>query len=171
MKWTVLFNSGFPSLICYKVKLNFQDAKSGKEIKELKSRITQLQDQLQTCKSQLKLNEEYHNKITTNLEKSGEDLKIQHKQELAQIELSHRTQLLELEHQIQKQRERTLSLLEEKDKEIALLKSSFLTPFVKKVSKNQVCEYFGNIYMFKDFVSLIDTFICIIILKSKYLCI
>ncbi|KAG8194847.1 hypothetical protein JTE90_017280 [Oedothorax gibbosus] len=108
------------------------DAKSGKEIKELKSRITQLHDQLQTCKSQLKLNEEYHNKITTNLEKSCEDLKIQHKQELAQIELSHRAQLLELEHQIQKQRERTLSLLEEKDKEIALLKSSFLTPFVKK---------------------------------------
>lgn len=113
------------------------DAKSGKEIKELKSRITQLEDQLQTCKSQLKLNEEYHNKITTNLEKSCEDLKVQHKQELAQAELSYRTQLLELEHQIQKQRERTLSLLEEKDKEIELLKSSFLTSFIKK---NKISE-------------------------------
>ncbi|GFR09022.1 GRIP and coiled-coil domain-containing protein 1 [Trichonephila clavata] len=116
------------------------DAKSGKEIKELKSRIAQLEDQLQTCKSQLKLNEEYHNKITANLEKSCEDLKVQHKQELAQAELSYRTQLLELEHQIQKQRERTLSLLEEKDKEIELLKSSFLTSFIKKnkVSENDL---------------------------------
>ncbi|GFT46617.1 GRIP and coiled-coil domain-containing protein 1 [Nephila pilipes] len=113
------------------------DAKSGKEIKELKSRITQLEDQLQTCKSQLKLNEEYHNKITANLEKSCEDLKLQHKQELAQAELSCRTQLFELEHQIQKQRERTLSLLEEKDKEIELLKSSFLTSFIKK---NKISE-------------------------------
>ncbi|KAF8767786.1 GRIP and coiled-coil domain-containing protein 1-like [Argiope bruennichi] len=108
------------------------DAKSGKEIKELKSKITQLQNQLQNCKSQLKLNEEYHNKITSNLEKTCEDLKLQHKQELAQVELSHRTQLLELEHQIQKQRERTLALLEEKDKEIELLKSSFLSSFIKK---------------------------------------
>ncbi|GFS40941.1 GRIP and coiled-coil domain-containing protein 1 [Trichonephila inaurata madagascariensis] len=116
------------------------DAKSGKEIKELKSRIAQLEDQLQTCKSQLKLNEEYHNKITANLEKSCEDLKVQHKQELAQAELSYRTQLLELEHQIQKQRERTLALLEEKDKEIELLKSSFLTSFIKKnkVSENDL---------------------------------
>ncbi|PRD29267.1 UNVERIFIED_CONTAM: Gcc1 [Trichonephila clavipes] len=116
------------------------DAKSGKEIKELKSRIAQLEDQLQTCKSQLKLNEEYHNKITANLEKSCEDLKVQHKQELAQAELSYRTQLLELEHQIQKQRERTLALLEEKDKEIELLKSSFLTSFMKKnkVSENDL---------------------------------
>lgn len=107
-------------------------------MKELKSRLTQLQDQLQTCKSQSKLNEEYHNKITTNLEKSCEDIKLQHKQELAQIELMHRAQLLELEHQIQKQRERTLLLLEEKDKEIVLLKSSFLTPFVKKVCENRI---------------------------------
>ncbi|GIY22544.1 GRIP and coiled-coil domain-containing protein 1 [Caerostris darwini] len=108
------------------------DAKSGKEIKELKSKLTQLQNQLQACKSQLKLNEEYHNKITANLEKSYEDLKAQHKQELAQLELSYRAQLLELEHQIQKQRERTLSLLEEKDKEIELLKSSFLSSFIQK---------------------------------------
>ncbi|GBM09086.1 GRIP and coiled-coil domain-containing protein 1, partial [Araneus ventricosus] len=118
------------------------DAKSGKEIKELKSRLTQFQNQLQNCKSQLKLNEEYHNKITSNLEKTCEDLKIQHKQELAQVELSHRAQLLELEHQIQKQRERTLALLEEKDKEIELLKSSFLSSFIKKnkVSGDTVLE-------------------------------
>ncbi|GIX91041.1 GRIP and coiled-coil domain-containing protein 1 [Caerostris extrusa] len=107
-------------------------AKSVKEIKELKSKITRLQTQLQTYKSQLQLNEEYHNKITANLEKSYEDLKAQHKQELAQVELSYRAQLLELEHQIQKQRERTLSLLEEKDKEIELLKSSFLSSFIQK---------------------------------------
>lgn len=108
------------------------DAKTGKEIKELKSKISQLQDMLQASKSQIKLNEEYHNKITANLEKAIVELKALHKQEVAQLTVAHQAKLLEFEHQIQKQRERTLSLLEEKDKEIGLLKSTFLSSIIKK---------------------------------------
>lgn len=108
------------------------DAKAEKEIKELKRKISQLQDQLQASKSQTKLNEEYHNKITSNLEKSLDELKVLQKQELAQMKVGYQAKLLELEHQIQKQRERTLSLLEEKDKEIGLLKSTFLSSIIKK---------------------------------------
>uniref|UniRef100_A0A2L2Y874 GRIP and coiled-coil domain-containing protein 1 n=1 Tax=Parasteatoda tepidariorum TaxID=114398 RepID=A0A2L2Y874_PARTP len=111
------------------------DAKAGKEIKELKSKVAHMQDQLQSCKSQLKLNEEYHSKITSNLEKACEDLKLIHKQEIVQIEASGKAHLIELEHQIQKQRERTLLLLEEKDKEIGHLKSSFLSSFIQKEKK------------------------------------
>ncbi|KFM82770.1 GRIP and coiled-coil domain-containing protein 1, partial [Stegodyphus mimosarum] len=48
------------------------------------------------------------------------------------MEMVHKAKLMELEHQIQKQRERTLALLDEKDKEICLLKSSFLSSFIKK---------------------------------------
>lgn len=96
--------------------------------------MTQLQDQLHTSKSQVKLNEEYHNRITANLEKSIEELKALHKQELAQMNVNHQTKLMELEHQIQKQRERTLSLLQEKDKEIGHLKSTFLSSMIKKVN-------------------------------------
>ncbi|XP_054710498.1 GRIP and coiled-coil domain-containing protein 1-like [Uloborus diversus] len=108
------------------------DAKASKEIKELKSKIVQLKDQLQASKSQLKTNEEYHSKIIANMEASMEELKNHHRQEIAQIEVANHNQLLELEHQIQKQRERTLALLEEKEKEIGLLKSSFLSSLITR---------------------------------------
>lgn len=106
-----------------------------KEMKDLKSKVSHLQNQLHSSKSQLKLSEEYHNKITTNLEKSIEELKVQNKAELGQVEVIHRTQIMDLEEQIQKQRERTLALLEEKEKEIHHLKTSFLSSFSKKESK------------------------------------
>lgn len=62
-----------------------------------------------------------------------EELKILHRQEIAQLTMNHQAKLLELEQQIQKQRERTLALLEEKDKEIGLMKSTFLSSMIKKV--------------------------------------
>lgn len=67
------------------------------------------------------------------MEKSIEELNLLHKQEIAHLTMSHQAKLLEFEHQIQKQRERTLSLLEEKDKEIGLMKSTFLSSMIKKV--------------------------------------
>ena len=63
-----------------------------------------------------------------------EELKVLHRQEIAQMAVNHQTKLLEFEQQIQKQRERTLALLEEKDKEIGLMKSTFLSSIIKKVS-------------------------------------
>lgn len=43
-------------------------------------------------------------------------------EELAQTERSHRARIAELEHQFQKQRDRSLALLQEKDEELANLR-------------------------------------------------
>jgi hypothetical protein len=53
------------------------------------------------------------------------DEKIKFKEELAAAEMDYRGRLSLLEQQLQKQRERSLNLLEEKEKEIQTLKSTF----------------------------------------------
>ena len=50
---------------------------------------------------------------------------MKHKDELNATELDYRGRLSLLEQQLQKQRERSLSLLEEKEQEILTLKSTF----------------------------------------------
>jgi flagellar motor component MotA len=51
--------------------------------------------------------------------------RIKHKEELTATEIDYRGRLSLLEQQLQKQRERSLSLLEEKEQEIQMLKSTF----------------------------------------------
>lgn len=50
---------------------------------------------------------------------------MKYKEELAATEMDYRGRLSLLEQQLQKQRERSLSLLEEKEQEIQMLKSTF----------------------------------------------
>jgi flagellar motor component MotA len=51
--------------------------------------------------------------------------RIKHKEELTATEIDYKGRLSVLEQQLQKQRERSLSLLEEKEQEIQTLKSTF----------------------------------------------
>lgn len=110
---------------------NSRDTEASEELNKLKSQVVFLQEQLQTCKSQIESSEEYHRKTIHNLQISIQEMKTKHKHEIATLESDCRAKILELEHQLQKQRERTLTLLEEKDTEISLLRSSLLPSVIQ----------------------------------------
>lgn len=110
-----------------------------KENAELHSEIQQSKQQIETQKANIKTLQTKIEVLNRNLDEQETELrnKIQeHKNELrtersrrkeilANVEAEHRKKQSELEGQLQKQRERSLALLEEKENEIATLKTSF----------------------------------------------
>ena len=69
--------------------------------------------------------------------------RIKYKEELTATEIDYKGRLSVLEQQLQKQRERSLSLLEEKEQEIQALKSTFrmlLPGNMKYESTVQLCD-------------------------------
>lgn len=110
---------------------NSRDTEASEELNKLKSQVVFLQEQLQTSKSQIESAEEYHDKTIHNLQISIQEMKTKSKHEIAALESDCRAKILELEQQLQKQRERTLTLLEEKDTEISLLRSSLLPSVIQ----------------------------------------
>lgn len=110
-----------------------------KENVALRSEIQQEKYQIDTLKSNIKTLQTKIEVLNRNLDEQETELRIKnqdHKIELraerirwkevvSNAEIEYRTKQSELEGQLQKQRERSLALLEEKENEISTLKASF----------------------------------------------
>lgn len=59
-----------------------------------------------------------------NLQRTS-SIQVKHAKEIDSLSLFYKSQVIELENQLQKQRDRTLALLDEKEQEVSTLKSSF----------------------------------------------
>lgn len=109
-----------------------QDLKEKRSTRESKNEIKNLQVKIQMFMDQNSALNDQLSETITNYEKQMEELKKQHcmfaaryEQNLQDLHVSYKAHISELEVQIQKQRERTLALLEEKEQEVTNLKSTF----------------------------------------------
>lgn len=99
-----------------------QDSGPSKEVETLRSQITELKEKIKSLRIQ---HEEDCEKINQKAEQSHKaliNLTDKHKHEILLMEAEHRHKLTELELEIKKQRDRTVSLLAEKDRELDLYK-------------------------------------------------
>ncbi|KAK7792654.1 hypothetical protein R5R35_005112 [Gryllus longicercus] len=88
------------------------------------SLVNALKERIQLLNAQMSDGEE-NKKLIDNLQKMLKAEKARSKSELTAVETDYRCRLALLEQQLQKQRERSLMLLEDKEQEIRILKSSF----------------------------------------------
>lgn len=88
------------------------------------SLVNALKERIHLLNAQMNDGEE-NKKIIENLQKMLKAERTRSKSELTAVETDYRCRLSLLEQQLQKQRERSLSLLEDKEQEIQMLKSSF----------------------------------------------
>jgi len=106
------------------------------QVKTLKDRVYILNGQLEDTDAEWK--EKVH-----NLQQLLKGDRIKYKEEMTATEIDYKGRLSVLEQQLQKQRERSLSLLEEKEQEIQALKSTFrmlLPGNMKYESPVQLCD-------------------------------
>lgn len=113
---------------------NLRNEDAELEINSLKSQIKSLKERIRIQNTQLEDVEKEYKEEIDHLEKLLKAERANCKAAVASCETEFRARLSLLEQQLQKQRERTLALLEEKDQEIQVLKSSFQSLLPTKTS-------------------------------------
>ena len=93
-----------------------------KEMEILKNQITELREKLRDQHMLVEDQKCKHQEALGDLRKAMTSLQERHKNELTAMEAEHRQKISDLELQIRKHRDRTISLLAEKDKEIEMLR-------------------------------------------------
>ncbi|XP_041352317.1 GRIP and coiled-coil domain-containing protein 1-like [Gigantopelta aegis] len=103
---------------------NNKDSTSSREVDFLKDQIADLRERLKlTCLNHEEEMEQSKLKVE-QLTKTIISLQEKHKQELASLDAGHQKNINELQLEVRKQRERTVSMLAEKDQEIQSLRPS-----------------------------------------------
>ncbi|CAF1186790.1 unnamed protein product [Adineta steineri] len=100
----------------------FKDTSSTKEIDDLRNQIDQLREKLVNSQSLYNSETDRHTQVVEKLESCLTAIREQHRQETEQILTKKRGELNELECELEKQRERTVRLLNEKDRELETLR-------------------------------------------------
>lgn len=121
------FNKMKAEFELYKSQFKLFDSqpKCGKEVVVLQNQIKNLQEKIRVLSDENKsIDKDYQLQIE-QLKKTMKNEKARFKETLAASELDFRGRVWLLEEQLQKQRERSLTLLEEKEKEIHSLQSTF----------------------------------------------
>ena len=90
---------------------------------KLKDRNVELEKRLHEVREYSETKERDLHRVTQDLQERISQLESRHKRELEESNLVYQHKLSELEKQVQKQRDRTLSLLAEKDAELETLKA------------------------------------------------
>lgn len=103
---------------------NKKENPSSTELEVLKEHLNDLREKLRTQASQTVEEVEHLKQREENLRKTLMAVQEKHKQEMTQLEGEHHTQLQEYEDEIKKQRDRTISMLAEKDREIQTLRAT-----------------------------------------------
>nr|CAG4634729.1 EOG090X04IO [Alona affinis] len=109
-----------------------EDKRSGKESDSAGPRrpspteeeVSQLRVQIQFLRSEAEHTEKEQKESLRTVQESWMKERVEWKEELAQTERSWRARVADLEQQLQKQRERSLTLLQEKDDELNTLRES-----------------------------------------------
>lgn len=102
---------------------NVKDGCQAKELEEVRDQLSELREKYINLRVQSDEAEEQHRRQLEERQQQGAALQHAHRQELERAEAQHRDQLLRLEAELHKQRERTMKLLDEKDQELERLRS------------------------------------------------
>lgn len=97
---------------------------SSAELDRLKQQVKDLQGQLRTQRAQFEAQEKISTETTTKLQRALADADLQHEQERQRLEQRWSSKLSELESLMQAQRDRSLALVEEKDRELQALRAT-----------------------------------------------
>uniref|UniRef100_A0A8C6V150 GRIP and coiled-coil domain containing 1 n=1 Tax=Neogobius melanostomus TaxID=47308 RepID=A0A8C6V150_9GOBI len=106
---------------------NAKDGSQTKELEEVKDQLTELKEKYINLRIQSDESEAKHRKELEERQHQTISLQNSHKQEVERLEALHRENLLRLEAELHKQRERTMALLDEKDKELENLRAMALS--------------------------------------------
>ncbi|KAK3093734.1 hypothetical protein FSP39_019388 [Pinctada imbricata] len=101
-----------------------KDSGPNKEMESLKSQVADLREKIKTFHVQHEEAIQRANQRADSASKTVISLQEKHKQDLLHHQAEHQHQVSQLEIEIKKQRERTVSLLSEKDREIEVLRAS-----------------------------------------------
>ena len=127
-------NSGSPAPALGRYLLPEVDQEA---VLSLKTQISELQDKIALLRQQL-LESEDNNSAQLQREQELtallKEAKLEAKEKLESLDNDYKAKLLNLESELQKQRERCLTLIEEKEDEVAMLKSSLESAFEKAFS-------------------------------------
>nr|SVE85435.1 EOG090X04IO [Daphnia pulicaria] len=86
--------------------------------------VNQMRVQIQFLRSEMEHGEEEHKDSMRSIQESWAKERSEWKDEMGQMERTCRVRVADMEQQLQKQRERSLTLLQEKDEELASLRES-----------------------------------------------
>ncbi|XP_075556228.1 GRIP and coiled-coil domain containing 88 kDa isoform X1 [Dermacentor variabilis] len=97
---------------------------SSAELDRLRQQVKDLQGQLRTQRAQFEAQEQMSRETTTKLQRALSDADLRHEQERQRLEQRWSSKLSELESLMQAQRDRSLALVEEKDRELQALRAT-----------------------------------------------
>ncbi|XP_077522217.1 GRIP and coiled-coil domain containing 88 kDa isoform X1 [Amblyomma americanum] len=94
------------------------------ELERLRQQVKDLQGQLRTQRARFEAQEENSRGATAKLQRSLSEAEVRHRQECQRLEQRWSSKLSELESLMQAQRDRSLALVEEKDRELQALRAT-----------------------------------------------
>ncbi|XP_051814128.1 GRIP and coiled-coil domain-containing protein 1 isoform X2 [Acanthochromis polyacanthus] len=106
---------------------NAKDGCQAKELEEVRDQLSELREKYINLRIQSDEAEARHRQQLEERQQQATALQHAHKQEAERAETLHREELLRLEAELHKQRERTMALLDEKDQELERLRAAVLT--------------------------------------------
>lgn len=102
---------------------NAKDGSQTKELEEVRDQLAELKEKYINLRIQSDEAEARHRRHLEERQQQTAMLQHGHRQEMERLEALHRDDLLQLEAELHKQRERTMALLDEKDKELESLRA------------------------------------------------
>ena len=94
-----------------------------KEVETLKGQVAELKERLRQLRLELEQKDSDHHKKEEALRRAVQAQQEKHKQEVFILENENKQKLVDLEQEIRRHRDRTISLLGEKDREIEALRA------------------------------------------------
>ncbi|KAM9328726.1 GRIP and coiled-coil domain-containing protein 1 isoform 1-T3 [Pholidichthys leucotaenia] len=105
---------------------NAKDDCQAKELQEVRDQLSELREKYINLRIQSDEAEACHRQELEDRQQVATELQQAHRQEVEHLEALHRDELLRLEAELHKQRERTMALLDEKDQELEKLRAATL---------------------------------------------
>ncbi|XP_076578860.1 GRIP and coiled-coil domain-containing protein 1 [Chaetodon auriga] len=106
---------------------NAKDGCQAKELEEVRDQLSELKEKYINLRIQSDEAEVRHRRELEERQQQTAALQQTHRQEVERVEALHRDNLLRLEAELHKQRERTMALLDEKDQELERLRATVLS--------------------------------------------
>ncbi|GAA6235069.1 GRIP and coiled-coil domain-containing protein 1 [Lates japonicus] len=103
---------------------NAKDGCQAKELEEVRDQLAELKEKYINLRIQSDEAEARHHRELEERQQAAAALQQNHRQEAERAEALHRDELLQLEVELHKQRERTMALLDEKDRELERLRAA-----------------------------------------------
>uniref|UniRef100_UPI0037E7CEC1 GRIP and coiled-coil domain-containing protein 1 n=1 Tax=Semicossyphus pulcher TaxID=241346 RepID=UPI0037E7CEC1 len=103
---------------------NAKDGCQAKELEEVRDQLSELKEKYINLRIQSDEAEAMHRRQLEERQQQAAVLQHTHRQEVERVEALHRDDLLRLEAELHKQRERTMALLDDKDQELERLRAA-----------------------------------------------